>query len=176
MQSFSWAPEHSAALKDHVAAGMSFSEAADALNARFGTAYSRNAVLGRAKRMKLVIPARPERGPKFNPPKRGKVPRKPSAGRDGEGGMAPPAVERRPPPRLRCVGISPHLVPLIDLEAGECHYPYGGDRDGEAITFCGHPCLRGSVYCAPHFHLTRGPAIESERPAGPLILRLVDAA
>jgi GcrA cell cycle regulator len=80
------------------------------------------------------------------------------------------------PPKLRCVGVSPRLVSLVDLEAGECRYPYGGDKDGEAITFCGHPCFRNSVYCAPHFHLTRGPAIEPERPAGPFKLRLVDAA
>jgi GcrA cell cycle regulator len=176
MQSFSWAPEHSSALKDYVVAGMSFSEAADALNAKFGTAYTRNAVLGRAKRMKLVVPARPERGPRLKQPKRAKAPRKPRSGRSGEPGTTAPVAERPAPPKLRCVGITPRLIALVDLKAGECHYPYGGDRDGEPITFCGHPCFRGSVYCAPHFHLTRGPAIESERPTGPFVLRLVDAA
>ncbi len=176
MQSFSWTPEHSAALREYIATGLSFSRAADALNAKFGTAYTRNAVLGRAKRMKLVVPVRPERGPKVKQPKRAKVPRKPRAGRGSEPGTTAPPVERPEPPKLRCVGISPRLVSLLDLEAGECRYPYGGDRDGEAITFCGHSCFRGSAYCAPHFHLTRGPAIESERPAGPFILRLVEAA
>jgi GcrA cell cycle regulator len=87
-----------------------------------------------------------------------------------------PVVERPEPPRLRCVGTSPRLVALVDLGPGECRYPYGGDRDGEAISFCGHPCFPNSVYCPPHFHLTRAPAIEAERPAGPFTLRLVDAA
>ena len=41
--------------------GMSFAEAADTINARFHTAYSRNAALGRAKRMGFVGP-RPARG------------------------------------------------------------------------------------------------------------------
>ena len=176
MQSFSWAAEHSAALKDFVVAGMSFSEAADALNAKFGTAYTRNAVLGRAKRMKLVVRARPERGPKLNQCRRTKMPPKPSACRASEPAMAAPSAGRRAQPKLRCVGVSPRLVSLVDLGAGECHYPYGGDRDGEPITFCGHPCLRGSVYCAPHFHLTRGPAIEADRPTGPFVLRLIEAA
>jgi GcrA cell cycle regulator len=176
MQSFSWAPEHSAALGEYLAAGLSFSRAADALNARFGTTYTRNAVLGRAKRMKLVGSARPERGPKVKISKRAKLPRKGREGRAGKPGTTAPIVERPAPPKLRCVGVSPRLVALVDLEEGECRYPYGGDRDGEAITFCGHPCFRNSVYCAPHFHLTRAPAIESERPAGPFRLRLVEAA
>jgi GcrA cell cycle regulator len=176
MQSFSWAPEHSVALREYLATGLSFSRAADALNAKFGTAYTRNAVLGRAKRMKLVVPARPEHGPKVKQAKRTKVPRQRREGGSDVPGTTAPVVARPELPKLRCVGISPRLVSLIDLGERECRYPYGGDRDGEPITFCGHPCFRGSVYCAPHFDLTRGPAIEPERPTGRFILRLVEAA
>jgi GcrA cell cycle regulator len=86
-----------------------------------------------------------------------------------------PAVEHPEPAKLRCVGIRPRLLSLVELEACDCRYPYGGDR-GEPISFCGHRCFRGSSYCAPHFHLTRAPVIESERPAGPVMLRLVQAA
>ena len=60
MQSLSWAPEHSAALREFVARGMSYAEPPTRINARFGTAYSRSAAIGRAKRMGLVVPARPE--------------------------------------------------------------------------------------------------------------------
>jgi GcrA cell cycle regulator len=183
MQSFSWPPEHSAALREHVARGMSYAEAVAAINARFGTAYTRLAALGRAKRMKLAAPARPERGPSFVPrsqrlPKAIAGRKKSGLSRAGraEGAKVRPALDRPEPPKLRCVGISPRLVSLLDLGPDECRYPYGGDRDGEAITFCGHPCFRGSVYCAPHFHLTRGPAVEGGRPTGPVVLRLVDAA
>ena len=59
MQSTDWAPEHSEALRDYLAGNMSFSEAARALNAKFGTAYSRSAAIGRAKRMGLAAPERP---------------------------------------------------------------------------------------------------------------------
>lgn len=182
MQSFSWPPEHSAALREHVTRGMSYAEAVAAINHRFGTAYTRHAAIGRGKRMKLAAPPRLERGPGLVPrsqrlpkAKSGKKPGASPVGRAAESRPAPPIAERAPP-KLRCVGISPRLVSLIDLEPGQCHYPYGGDREGEAITFCGHPCLRGEVYCAPHFHLTRFPADQADRPVGPVILRLVDAA
>ena len=51
MQLLSWTPEHSAALREFVERGMSYADAADAVNARFGTTYSRSAAIGRAKRM-----------------------------------------------------------------------------------------------------------------------------
>ncbi len=87
-----------------------------------------------------------------------------------------PAPERAEPVKLRCVGITPRLLSLIELEPGDCRYPYGGDKESEAIAFCGHPRLAGSSYCAPHFHLTRGPGTQSERAVAPVVLRLVEAA
>ena len=100
---------------------------------------------------------------------------------DGRIGAAEP-VQPKPAPvcvepvKLRCVGIKPRLLSLVDLERGDCRYPYGGDREGEAIAFCGHPTREGSSYCTAHFHLTRGPGTASERSAGPVMLRLVEAA
>ena len=67
------------------------------------------------------------------------------------------------PDKLRCVEIEPRHLSLIDLERGDCRYPYGGDEEGEAITFCGHPRRPGSSYCTPHFHLSRNP----DRPPEP---------
>jgi GcrA cell cycle regulator len=49
--------------------------------------------------------------------------------------------------KLRCVEIDPRHLSVIDLEPGDCRYPYGGDEEGEAITFCGHPQRQGSSYC-----------------------------
>jgi GcrA cell cycle regulator len=96
--------------------------------------------------------------------------------RPAESSPSPPALERTEAVTLRCVGITPRLLSLVELEPGDCRYPYGGDKDGEAITFCGHPRVGGSSYCAPHFHLTRGIGTQSERAAGPVLLRLVEAA
>ncbi len=178
MQPSNWTPEHSEALREYLARGMSYSEIADAINARFGTGYTRNATIGRGKRMGL---AGPDHRPKH--PQRSKAPKlsKTSARKSRERRATPPsepqpARQRAEPRQLRCVGLSPRLVSLINLEDGDCRYPYGGDRDGEAIAFCGHPRLAGSSYCGPHFHLTRDDGCASERAAGPVALRLVEAA
>jgi GcrA cell cycle regulator len=80
------------------------------------------------------------------------------------------------PVKLRCVAIEPRHLSLIELERGDCRYPYGGDEEGEAITFCGHPRRPGSSYCTPHFHLSRGPGTPSERTACAVLLRLVETA
>lgn len=196
MQSTTWAPEHSQALREYLAKGMSYSEIADAINSKFGTAYTRSATIGRGRRLGLPAPGRPEDGPKrppkaktpeFRAPKskapRSKAPRKaPSPQQLHERRLVelspppPAALERSEAVTLRCVGITPRLLSLVELEPGDCRYPYGGDKDGEAISFCGHPRLAGSSYCTPHFHLTRETGTQSERAAGPVLLRLVAAA
>jgi GcrA cell cycle regulator len=88
----------------------------------------------------------------------------------------PAVLKRAAALKLRCVGIVPRHLSLVDLEPGDCRYPYGGDKEGEAITFCGHPSREGSSYCVSHFHLTSAPGTASERIAGKVLLRLVEAA
>nr|WP_240535196.1 GcrA family cell cycle regulator [Bradyrhizobium sp. YR681] len=156
---------------------MSYAEIGKQINARFGTAYTRSAVVGRAKRLGLVVPPR-----MTSPPI---VPSLP-----GEGGLPsprrsalqhlnlPPESAMKPAARvtLRCVGVQPRLIQLVELEPADCRYPYGGDKDGEEISFCGHPCQSGSSYCAPHARLTQRSVAASGRGAGPVVLRLVSAA
>jgi GcrA cell cycle regulator len=89
-------------------------------------------------------------------------------------GLAPPpAVE---PVKLALYRHRPAGGSLIELKPGDCRYPYGGDKDSEPIVFCGHPRRDGSSYCTPHFRLTHGPGTASERAAGRILLRLVEAA
>lgn len=165
MELSNWAPEHSDALREFIAGGLSYSEAAHAINARFNTDYTRNAALGRARRLGLG-------GQQPRP-----TPAAPAGVRDI---AARPAVETRTfalpwpvpvfkpakPIKLRCVEIEPRHLSLVELQQGDCHYPYGGDEEGEAITFCGHPRRAGSSYCTPHFHLCRDPVVPPE-PAWP---------
>jgi GcrA cell cycle regulator len=180
MQSTNWAPEHSDALREYLAKGMSYSEVADAINAKFETAYSRSAAIGRAKRMGLAGPKPPADLPRHwpgRPPEAKAPPLRKHRERHPPEFMRPmPFFERTEATKLRCVEIAPRHLSLIDLEPGDCRYPYGGDEDGEAITFCGHPRRLGSSYCTPHFHLTRGPGITLERAASTVSLRLVAAA
>jgi GcrA cell cycle regulator len=171
MQATDWAPEHSAALREFLAKGMSYAKAADAINAKFGN---------------RLYPQRRDRARQADGARRsGKAPgsragcRAEQARRDRASAVPvqpKPALVCSEPLKLRCVGIKPRQLALIDLERGDCRYPYGGDKDGEAITFCGHPRREGSSYCTPHFHLTRGPDAASEPTAGPVVLRLVRAA
>ena len=168
-----WTPAHCAALREFVTAGMSYRDAAEALNARFGTAYSRSAALGRARRMGLAEIERPKppqrmREAQFQPP------------RPQPDEVALPSLLRRQPAllrlervRLRCVEVSPRHLALVELEAGDCRYPYGGEEEGESITFCGHPRRKGSSYCTPHFHLTRNPEIPAERAPSVVSLRSI---
>ena len=169
------------ALCEFLARGMSFSAIAKAINDKFGTSYTRNAAIGRSKRMGLSGPDPAEKrldwalkaesaGPKLSKkPKRSKT----VLVSEAPGLAPPPAAE---PVKLRCIGIRPRLVSLIELKPGDCRYPDGGDKDGEPIVFCGHPRRDGSSYCTPHFHLTQGPGTASERAAGRILLRLVEAA
>jgi GcrA cell cycle regulator len=178
MQSGDWTPEHSQALREHVMRGISFARAAAEINARFGIAYTRNAAIGRGKRIGLVGPVRRDDRP---------TAAKPSAPRKVKSRESQAAKPRRPEPdtvpaapaasvQLRCVGMPPRLISFVELEPGDCRYPYGGDKDDEPIAFCSHPRRAGSCYCTPHFHLTRGVGTAAERAVGPVMLRLVEAA
>ncbi|CCE04052.1 GcrA family cell cycle regulator [Bradyrhizobium sp. STM 3809] len=176
MQSTDWPDHHSRMLCELHAKGLSYAEIARTLNAQFGTAYTRNATLGRGKRIGLAAPATRAARPE---------PRAMAAAgtsrRSPDANARPAALPRPAKPdrrvELRSVGISPRLLSLDQLAPDDCRYPYGGDRDGDPITFCGHRRQPGSCYCAPHHQLTRTPPEETAvRPAGPLILRLVAAA
>ncbi|MET4277618.1 MULTISPECIES: GcrA family cell cycle regulator [unclassified Bradyrhizobium] len=169
-----WPSEHSDALRDYFLKGMSYAEIGRQINARFGTAYTRNAVVGRAKRLGLIAPVRttsPSIVPVL-PSGACFLPHRPALLN------LPPKSAMRPaaPVKLRCVGVQPRLVPLVKLASEDCRYPYGGDKDGEEITFCGHPREPGSSYCTPHARLTCRAGAGSARVAGPVVLRLVSAA
>ncbi|MGX1324451.1 GcrA cell cycle regulator [Bradyrhizobium sp. USDA 377] len=171
-----WPSEHSDALRDYFLKGMSYAEIGRQINARFGTAYTRNAVVGRAKRLGLVVPEWMT-SPSIVPHLPGEtlvLPRRsalPSLNLPPKSAMKPAARVK-----LRCVGVQPRLIELVELEAADCRYPYGGDKDGEEITFCGHPRQPGASYCAPHARLTRRSGTASARIATPVALRLVSHA
>lgn len=170
-----WPSEHSDALRDYFLKGMSYAEIGRQINARFGTAYTRNAVAGRAKRLGLVVQVRttsPSIVPVLPSGACLILPHRPAFLN------LPPKSAMKPaaPLKLRCVGVQPRLVPLLELARDDCRYAYGGDKDGEEITFCGHPRQPGSSYCTPHARLTRRAGAASARIAGPVVLRLVSAA
>jgi GcrA cell cycle regulator len=174
MQSTNWPREHSDALREYLGHRLSFSEITRAINARFNAAYSRSAVIGRAKRIGLPGADRPDDGPKPPPKARQPSVHKLHERRAAAFMLAAPVFEPVKARKLRCVEIVPRHVSLLDLEPGDCRYPYGGDEEGEAMTFCGHRRRPGSSYCTRHFHLTRGPGTASERAACAFLLWMVE--
>ena len=178
MEPAGWPSSHCEALKEFVTQGMSYRDAADALNARFGTAYSRDAALGRARRMGLGAPDRSESQPILAEEQLQRPRERPWSTNDFgplEFFRRRPVFERVERVQLRCVEVVPRHLALIELGRGDCRFPYGGDLDGEAITFCGRPRRKASSYCTPHYHLTREPVVPDERPVSAAPLRLVDA-
>jgi GcrA cell cycle regulator len=176
MQQITWAPEHSDALRQYFMAGLSFAEIADAINVKFNTAYSRNAAISRAKRMGLVTPG-PAEALRSEPRSIAVEPhlRKSRQHDRLEFRPAMPIFETADIADLRRADVIPRHLSLLDLEPGDCRYPYGGDVEGEAITFCGHPQHPDSSYCLAHFNLSVGPGTASERAAAKMVLQLLEA-
>jgi GcrA cell cycle regulator len=167
MEPTNWPPEHSDALRQHLAERLSFSEIVKAINLKFGTAYTRNAAIGRARRIGLGGSDRPQPLLQAEPPRLERI-LKPRPIEPGPAALRwpTPPLKAQEPPKLRCAEVEPRHLSLIELERGDCRYPYGGDEEDEAITFCGRPRRPGSSYCTPHFHLSRNPVAETEREAG----------
>ncbi|MCK1516837.1 hypothetical protein IVB22_30890 [Bradyrhizobium sp. 190] len=178
MELSNWAPEHSDALREFIAKGMSFSEAAHAINSRFNTSYSRSAALGRARRLGLGPDDRQQPSMPTNPAELHEIaePRPGNLKTPALPWPTAPVFKEIKPLKLRCIAIEPRHLSLIELERGDCRYPYGGDEEGEAITFCGHPRRPGSSYCTPHFHLSRDPIVPAERTVSTVSLRVVEEA
>ena len=150
-----WPVEHELALRALVAEGAgSHAVMAGILNERFGTAYSRNAVIGKSGRMGLSVKCA----------KVVKAIREPRV-------RSRPAPTPKPKPsedqiaRFRCTEVVPKHVAIIDLSKDGCRWPYGDGSDSDPYSFCDHPQFLGSSYCGPHFALSIGAGTHSEREA-----------
>ena len=177
MELSNWASEHSDALREFLAKGLSFSEAARAINAIFNTSYSRSAALGRARRLRLEADERRTPSMPTQPVDLHNIAEpRPSASRAAALLWPTPVLKEMKPVKLRCVGVEPRQLSLVELEKGDCRYPYGGDEEGEAITFCGHPRRPDSSYCTPHFDLSRNPVVPPDHAENMVSLRVVETA
>jgi GcrA cell cycle regulator len=171
-----WPAEHCRALREYLKRGMSFSRAADAINAEFKTCYSRSAAIGRAKRMGLAGPDRPEETPQPAPQAQAARPHVVRERYAAEFIVRIPVFEAAETVELRDVDVDPRHLSVLELGPDDCRYPYGGDEDGQAITFCGHPRRRGSSYCTAHFDLTREIGAAPEVAEDTVILQIVETA
>jgi GcrA cell cycle regulator len=154
-----WSDDHCADLATLLASGMIYREIARTINEKFGTNFSKNSIVGKVQRLNLTPPKKEKRPPYVRKPKIKSSQRTRRVYREVmrivsaniSGGMRIVRAVETDQPALRCVEVEPRHLSLIDLEPGDCRYPYG---DGP-MTFCGHPKQDGSSYCFHHFHLCR---------------------
>lgn len=141
-----WPDEHTEELARLAKEGLlSYRKIAVALNEKFGTRYNRNATIGKAHRIGLKKGQAEWTRRPAEPKKESPKPKRVTTFGNAKATRVYSSVQVE----LRCVDIEPRHLALLDLEAGDCRYPYG---DGQ-ITFCGHPTHTNSNYCAPHHFL-----------------------
>jgi GcrA cell cycle regulator len=153
MSAVSWPENHSSKLASFILSGdKSFAQIAAAINAEFGTSYSRNAAIGRAGRMGLTNPYLVKAVKKE--PRLAKRTRIVRSNSNSTALRLIHVNEPTTPGALRCVEVESRGLTLLELQPGDCRYP---DGDGSDITFCGQAKMDGgSSYCIGHFALTKG--------------------
>ena len=157
----SWTDDIENDLAVHYGQGLSRSRIMTALNEKFGTDFTRSAVIGKIDRLKkagrlrdLDVPSKPKAltGRSRPPRRRASVPalRLAPAPR-------PARVSRKPPPQTEAVNAKAvgggQGVSLLDIESGQCRFPVKGR--GVDVRFCGRPVdpdapRHGRQYCADH--------------------------
>lgn len=144
MTKFHWTEEAVEYLQELFESGASATKSAAAMNERFGSAISKNSIIGKWDRLGWS-----------NTRKRGQVicrrARKPIAPQD----LAKPTANRikRAAPAIRepqPIGIPVSgRFSLTDLGPFDCRFPLGDPLHSE-FSFCGAPKRMGSAYCAEH--------------------------
>lgn len=148
-----WLPEHDIALRTHLAAELSYSQAAAKINAEFRTSYSRNAAIGRGNRIGLKSLCPNYAGERKPRRKKGYV--------TADGIVERTRRRKAKPQQFACdetghrvADVVPLHLSLIDLDVGQCRWPYGDGSAALPYTFCGCEQFEGSSYCANHVALS----------------------
>lgn len=142
MTSHQWTDSIVQRLRDLHATNLSFSEIAVELNEEFATSITRNACIGKSKRIGL-----PERA--MTQAERGKLSH--DKWRMVRVKKAVPQQPKISVPKPSVEDVTPLHVSFMDLERDQCRFPYG---DGPSFTFCGCRAFDGGSYCEPHHTLT----------------------
>ena len=148
----------------------SFSIISAKINEKFGTTVTRNSVIGRTHRLKLVarhtrsgVTVPKERSP-YTPRTRSgehhSVIRIVRANGNSDRMRVIETRESREQIKLRCVEVIPRNISLLESSDNDCRFIAGDD-----LLYCGHPRREGSSYCGPHDALIYIPATPSKPAA-----------
>ena len=132
-----WTPSMVATFRVLHRGGASFVEIAAQMSAIFGLEISRNACIGKARRLELPMRASDgQRVPLARPAKTlAKKPVRVDA-------PIPPPADVEPEPE---VGVS-----IYQLGNGVCRWPLGKMEDRPPFRYCGHDTPIEETYCAEH--------------------------
>lgn len=147
-----WPQDHIDELKKLVGEGLSFAQSSAAINAKFGTSYSRNACIGKSVRLGLSAGKTVKRDAVEHRIAVRAMPRK---------RVTQLPLRPRPRRNLTPDAVVPLHLNLLGLGREQCHWPYG---DGP-FTFCGCRCFDGSSYCEGHLAASVGDGTRSEQMA-----------
>jgi len=136
-----WSDERTALLREIYNSG-SCAWVAVQINNRTGSKFSRNAIIGKSRRLGLDCK---------RIPRAGSLPRKPREKKIGYFGFRPcprldPEIIEETPVPQEFLGIS-----FKDLKRGQCHFPRGEEPP---YAFCGQPVKEDSSYCPACHRLT----------------------
>jgi GcrA cell cycle regulator len=130
-----WTPQLDARLRELHGQGLIFLQIAAAMNDDFGLALTRNACIGRSRRIGIGMRTTPP------PPRNRKAPklvRKPRPPRP----IAPPIVPEPAP--------VPGALTMLQLSRTTCHWPSG---NRPPYTYCGEPVHGDRPFCLDHCKL-----------------------
>jgi hypothetical protein len=129
-----WTPKIDERMRELHALKLSFTEISARLNADFGLSTTRNACIGRGRRLGLPLRA--------HPPPRTKIPKLPKP-------RVRKKQQRKPPTPV--LSDAPAIIPgrldMLQLTAETCHWPTGNKAP---YSFCGEPVYDDRPYCKEH--------------------------
>lgn len=141
MEKTVWTPQLDTRLRELHGQGLVFKQIAAILNADFGLSLTRNACIGRGRRINLVMRASPP--PRIKPRK----PRQPRA-------QKPKEVTVQTRPVSKRLHLAPPIVPgaltMLQLNPATCHWPSGIRAP---YTYCGKPTYANKPFCLDHCKL-----------------------
>ena len=120
-------------------AALSMSMLADKLNEEFGTNLTRNAIVGRCRR--LGLPRRPAPIVRTYPKPKAKPGPKPMRIFKVDAPIMPDIAVRLP---------EDNALTIYQLETDTCHWPLGEAMARPPFLYCGKAAVEGRPYCAAH--------------------------
>jgi GcrA cell cycle regulator len=126
-----WTPQMLDRLRELHRHGMLFKQIALTLNAENGTTLTRNAVIGKAHRLQLLLLLRDASTAPERKIKRDKL------------------VQTQAAPPL--APVVPGALTMLQLGYHSCRWPSGEERP--PYTYCGEPTYAGGSFCKAHYRL-----------------------